>query len=66
MGVCRQEVRRKSGRWFAQYIAEWPKSDDTEGSASFSVNLYGEEDAFELTVAVGAKDCGSLVSQGLF
>ena len=28
---------------FARYIAEWPKSDGTKGSASFSVNLYGEE-----------------------
>jgi AP2 domain len=50
MGVCRQEVRRRSGRLFARYIAEWPKSDGTKGSASFSVNLYGEEDAFELAV----------------
>ena len=50
MGVCRQEVRRKSGRLLARYIAEWPKSDGTKGSASFSVNLYGEEDAFELAV----------------
>ena len=50
IGVCRQEVLRKSGRWFARYIAEWPKSDGTTGTASFSVNLYGEEDAFELAV----------------
>ena len=48
IGVCRQEYRRKSGRWFARYIAEWPNSDGTKGSASFSVNLYGEEDAFKL------------------
>jgi hypothetical protein len=26
------------------------ESDGTKGSASFSVNLYGEEDAFELAV----------------
>src|SRR4029453_15415679 len=50
MGVWRQEVLRKSGRWFARYIAEWPKSDGTTGTASFSVNLYGEGDAFELAV----------------
>ena len=50
IGVWRQEIQRKSGRWFARYIAEWPKSDGTKGSASFSVNLYGEEDAFELAV----------------
>jgi hypothetical protein len=37
---------------FARYIAEWPKSDGTKGSASFSVNLYGEEDAFELARVV--------------
>ena len=42
--------RLSSGRWFARYIAEWPKSDGTTGTASFSVNLYGEEDAFELAV----------------
>lgn len=39
MGVCRHEVRRRSGRWFVRYIAEWPKSDGTKGTASFSVNL---------------------------
>ena len=33
-----------------RYIAEWPKSDGTSGTASFSVNLYREQDAFELTV----------------
>jgi hypothetical protein len=32
------------------HIAEWPKSDGTTGTASFSVNLYGEEDALELAV----------------
>jgi hypothetical protein len=36
--------------WFARYIAEWPRSDGTKGSASFSVNLYVEEDPFELAV----------------
>jgi hypothetical protein len=50
IGVFRQEYRRRSGRWFVRYIAEWPKSDGRRGSASFSVNLYGEEDAFELAV----------------
>ena len=50
MGVCRQEIPRKSGRWLARYIAEWPTSDGTTATASFSVNLYGEEDAFELAV----------------
>jgi hypothetical protein len=50
IGVCRQEYREKSGKWFVRYIAEWPKSDGTTGTASFSVNLYGEEDAFELAV----------------
>jgi hypothetical protein len=50
MGVYRQEYRRRSGRWFARYIAEWPNSDGTRSSASFSVNLYGEEDAFDLAV----------------
>jgi hypothetical protein len=29
---------------------EWPKSDGTTGTASFSVNLYGDEDAFESAV----------------
>jgi hypothetical protein len=42
IGVCRQEYREKSGKWFVRYIAEWPKSDGTRASASFSVNLYGE------------------------
>ena len=50
IGVCRQEYRERSGRWFVRYIAEWPKSDGTRASASFSGNLYGEEDAFELAV----------------
>jgi hypothetical protein len=50
IGVWRQEQLRKSGNWSARYIAEWPKSDGTSGTASFSVNLYGEEDAFELAV----------------
>lgn len=36
--------------WFARYIAEWPRSEGTRGNASFSVNLYGEEDPFELAV----------------
>ena len=44
------EVSEELKKWFARYIAEWPKSDGTKGSASFSVNLYGEEDAFELAV----------------
>jgi AP2 domain len=35
---------------FARYIAEWPNREGTRSSASFSVNLYGEEDAFELAV----------------
>jgi hypothetical protein len=55
MGVYRQEVLRKSGRRFARYIAEWPKSDRTKGTASFSVNLYGEEHAFELAVCCRRK-----------
>ncbi|PYK69393.1 MAG: hypothetical protein DME45_02415 [Verrucomicrobia bacterium] len=63
MVFCRQDVRRKSERWFARCIAEWPKSDGTKGSASFSVNLYGDEDAFELAVYCRCRDCGSLVSQ---
>jgi hypothetical protein len=50
IGVCRQEYREKSAKWFVRYIAEWLKNDDTRASASFSVNLYGEEDAFELAV----------------
>ena len=50
IGVWRQECRRRSGRWFARYIAEWPNSNGTSSTASFSVNLYGEEDAFELAV----------------
>ena len=29
MGVCRQEVRRKSGRWFARYMAERPDNRPT-------------------------------------
>ena len=39
MGVWRQEVLRKSGRWFARYIAEWPNENGTSSTASFSVNL---------------------------
>jgi hypothetical protein len=50
IGVWRQEYRRKSGRWFARYIAEWPNSNGTSSTASFSVNFYGEEDAFDLAV----------------
>jgi hypothetical protein len=50
IGVWRQEYRRRSGRWFARYIAEWPNSNGTGSTASFSVNLYGEDDAFELAV----------------
>ena len=50
IGVWRQEYRRRSGRWFARYIAEWPNSNGTSSTASFSVNLYGEEDAFELAL----------------
>ena len=50
IGVYRQEYLEGSGRWFARYIAEWPNSHGTRSSASFSVNLYGEEDAFELAV----------------
>src|SRR5690348_843844 len=34
IGVCRQEVLRRSGRWFVRYIAEWPKNDGTKGTAS--------------------------------
>jgi hypothetical protein len=66
MGVCRQEYQRKSGNWFARYIAEWPKSDGTKGSTSFSMNLYGEEDAFELAVYCRRKGLRAWSSKGLF
>ena len=50
IGVWRQEYQTKPGNWGARYIAEWPKADGTSGTASFPVNLYGEENAFELAV----------------
>jgi len=44
-----------------------PKSDGTTGTASFSVNLYGEEDAFELAVYCRRKGtAGAWSPKGLF
>src|SRR5215831_8088516 len=50
IGVARVKERTRSGKWFVRYVAQWPRSDGTRCSASFSVNLYGEDDAFELAV----------------
>jgi len=50
IGVRRSTELRRSGRWFVRYVAEWPRPDCTQGTASFSVNLYGDEDAFKRAV----------------
>jgi hypothetical protein len=61
IGVWRQEYRTSSENWGARYIAEWPKANGTSGTASFSVNLCGEKDAFESAVYCrrkGLRDLG--------
>src|SRR5437667_9265170 len=64
MVFCRQDVRRKSERWFARCIAGWPKSDGAKGSASFSVNLYSDEMLLNWRFTVDAKTAGARSPKG--
>src|SRR5438477_2673144 len=51
IGVARVKERTRSGRPFVRYVASWPKRNGKRGKASFSVGLYGEQEAFRLAVS---------------
>ena len=51
IGVARVKERTRIGRWFARYVAQWPDRSGKNGRATFSVGLYGEQEALRLAVA---------------
>jgi hypothetical protein len=51
IGVARVKERTRSGKLLMRDVASWPKRNGERGKASFSVGLYGENEAFRLAVA---------------
>ena len=51
IGVARVKEHTRSGRLLVRYVASWPKRNGKRGKASFSVGLYGEQEAFRLAVS---------------
>lgn len=50
IGVARVKERTRSGKIMRRYVASWSRRDGTRGKATFSIGLYGEEEAFKLAV----------------
>jgi AP2 domain len=51
IGVSRIKECTRSGRPFVRYVAQWPGRGGKNGRATFSVDSYGESQAFRLAVA---------------
>ena len=51
IGVARVKERTRSERPLVRYVASWPDRNGKRGKATFSVGLYGEEEAFRLAVS---------------
>ena len=50
VGVCITVERTRAGRLMRRYVASWSRRDGSRGKASFSIRLYGKEEAFALAV----------------
>ena len=68
IGVSRVKERTRSGRLFVRYVAQWPLRGGKNGRATFSVDLYGEQEAFRLAVAArraGLRDFSPKITWGI-
>jgi hypothetical protein len=61
-GVCGVHCRYSKG--IKKYVATWRNTDKREGTKSFSVNKYGEVDAFRLACEYRLKMIEQLNNQG--
>jgi AP2 domain len=51
--------RTRAGKLLVRYVASWPKRNGERGKATFSVGLYGENEASGSLSPLGARDCES-------
>jgi AP2 domain len=51
IGIARVKERTRSGSLFVRYVAQWPDRRGRTGQATFSVGLYGENEAFRFAVS---------------
>src|SRR5690349_19498220 len=62
IGVARVKERTRSGKWLVRYVAQWPTSGGGNSArVSFSVGLYGEEEAFRLAALSRRKGLKALM-----
>ena len=65
IGVALVKERTRSGTCLVRYVGSWPK----RGKASFSVGLYGENEALKLAVAsrrAGLRELGDIAESTHF
>jgi hypothetical protein len=60
IGVALTSERTRQGKILQRYKASWPRADGSQGTATFSVGLYGKREALRRAVEARRKGLADL------